>query len=218
MLSPFKIAKVVLLSSPAVVAAVEPNAHVHAAALLSATVDLRRAERTHFVLAQTVPLATAAGIEAAATGVVHFFRYGCRVGPAPVKRCEFGIGLEESSGENGLQMWLHSHGWGRHESLRILHLLLCLFFLPLPLALSSLLVEQRPDAYATCFGAEMAAKSVCAGESATAAPLFAGRERSLANEFLFARMQTFVAFAIVLARKGFATDSADKRSFVGVGA
>ena len=64
----------------------------------------------------------------------------------------------------------------------------------------------------------MAAQGVGAGESPAAAPGAAGAELAAADEFLFAAVEAFVAFAVVLAGEGFAADGADKRPFVGVGA
>lgn len=64
----------------------------------------------------------------------------------------------------------------------------------------------------------MAAQSVRTGEAAAAAPLSASRELAAADEFLFAGMEAFVAFAVVLPCECFAAYCAHKWSFVGVGA
>lgn len=64
----------------------------------------------------------------------------------------------------------------------------------------------------------MTAQGVRTRETAAAAPLSAPREVSTTNEFLFPRMQTFVTLPIVLPRKRFAADGANKRSFIGMGA
>lgn len=80
------------------------------------------------------------------------------------------------------------------------------------------LVEERADTDAACFGAEVAAEGVGAGKAAVAAPGGAGEERSGTDVFLFAGVEAFVAFSVVLARKGFAADGADEGTFVGVGA
>ena len=64
----------------------------------------------------------------------------------------------------------------------------------------------------------MTAQGVRTRETAAAAPLPAPREVSTTNKFLFPGMQTFVALPIVLSRKRFAADGANKRSFIGVGA
>jgi hypothetical protein len=80
------------------------------------------------------------------------------------------------------------------------------------------LVEQRLDTDAAGFGAEMSAKSVCARESSSTSPLTAAGELASTDEFLFAGVEPFVAFSIVLARECFAAYCADEGSFVGVGA
>ena len=64
----------------------------------------------------------------------------------------------------------------------------------------------------------MAAKSVGACEAATATPVAAGAEFAAADEFLLAAVETFVAFAVVLACESLAADGANKGTFVGVGA
>ena len=84
------------------------------------------------------------------------------------------------------------------------------------LPLRRFLVEERFDAHAASFRAEVAAQSVCAGEASSTTPLGAGLESAFADEFLLAGVQAFVAFAVVLAREGFAADGADKWSLVGV--
>lgn len=63
----------------------------------------------------------------------------------------------------------------------------------------------------------MAAERVGAGETAAAAPGAAGAELAAADEFLLAAVEALVAFAVVLAREGFAADGADEGTFVGVG-
>ena len=64
----------------------------------------------------------------------------------------------------------------------------------------------------------MAPQGVGAREASAAAPVAARAELAAADEFFFARVEPFVAFAVVLAREGFAADGADKGAFVGVGA
>lgn len=81
-----------------------------------------------------------------------------------------------------------------------------------------LLVEERLDAYPARLGAEMAAQSICTGESAATTPLSASRELAAADEFLFAGMEAFVAFAVVLSCKCFTAHCAYEWSFVSVGA
>ena len=86
-----------------------------------------------------------------------------------------------------------------------------------PLALLRFFVQQWPNADATGLRPEMTAQSVGTSETAATAPLSASREIPTTDKFLFPGMQTFMSFPIVLARKGFAADCADKRSFIGVG-
>ena len=64
----------------------------------------------------------------------------------------------------------------------------------------------------------MAAQRVGAGEPPAAAPVAACAQLAAADEFFLAGMETLVAFAVVLAGKGFAADGADEGAFVGVGA
>ena len=64
----------------------------------------------------------------------------------------------------------------------------------------------------------MPAQGVGAREAPSAAPAPACAELAAADEFLLARVQTLVAFAIVLAGERFAADGADEGAFVGVGA
>lgn len=60
----------------------------------------------------------------------------------------------------------------------------------------------------------MTSKSICTGESSTAAPVVAILEVATADKLLLARMETFMSLAIVLAREGFPTDTADERTLV----
>ena len=90
-------------------------------------------------------------------------------------------------------------------------------FVVQPLPFERLFVQERFDADAACFAAEMAAQSVGACEAATAAPVTAAGEFASADEFLFTGVETLVPFAVVLARKGLAADGADEGSLVGVG-
>ena len=64
----------------------------------------------------------------------------------------------------------------------------------------------------------MAPQGVGARETPAATPVAACAELAAADEFLLAGMEALVAFAVVLAREGFAADGADERAFVGVGA
>jgi hypothetical protein len=57
-------------------------------------------------------------------------------------------------------------------------------------------------------------KSVRTSKSAPTTPTGATLQITTADELLLARMQTLVAFAIVLACEGFTTDRANERSFV----
>ena len=91
-------------------------------------------------------------------------------------------------------------------------------FLEQALAFCRLLVEEWLDAHPAGFGAEVAAQRICACEAPATAPGAGIGEVAFADEFLLAGVEAFVAFAIVLAGKGFATDGADEGPFVGVGA
>ena len=84
------------------------------------------------------------------------------------------------------------------------------------LSLRCFFVEERFDAHPASFGTEVTAQSVSACEAPPTAPLGAALQRAFADEFLLARVQAFVAFAVVLAREGFAADCADEWAFVGV--
>jgi hypothetical protein len=63
----------------------------------------------------------------------------------------------------------------------------------------------------------MPAKSVGAGEPPAATPVVAVLQVATANELFLSRVQTFMTFTVVLARKSLATNAANKRPFVGVG-
>ena len=63
----------------------------------------------------------------------------------------------------------------------------------------------------------MAAQRVRASKAPSTAPRAAGAELATADEFLFAAVEAFVAFAVVLAGEGFAAYCTDERSFVGMG-
>jgi hypothetical protein len=64
----------------------------------------------------------------------------------------------------------------------------------------------------------MPSQSVGARKPTAAAPVLAGlrAQFAAADEFLLARVQPFVALAIVLSCKSFAANSADEGAFVGV--
>lgn len=62
----------------------------------------------------------------------------------------------------------------------------------------------------------MAAEGIGASEASAAAPLSALLQFTLADELLFARVQAFVALAVVLPREGFVAYGADERSLVGM--
>lgn len=64
----------------------------------------------------------------------------------------------------------------------------------------------------------MAPQCVGTSEAAATAPRATGTKFAAADEFLFARVEAFMSFSIVLACKGLATDGADEGSFVGMGA
>lgn len=75
-------------------------------------------------------------------------------------------------------------------------------------------LEQRADADAASFRAEMAAESVGAGEASPAAPVVAVFEVAAADELLLAGVQAFVALAVVLARECLAAHAADEGALV----
>lgn len=64
----------------------------------------------------------------------------------------------------------------------------------------------------------MAPQCIGTSEAAATAPRATGTEFAAADKFLFARVEAFMTFAIVLACEGLATDSADEGSFVGMSA
>lgn len=97
-------------------------------------------------------------------------------------------------------------------------LLLLLLFGDDAVALLGLLIKQWLDADTASLGPEVAAEGVCTRKSTTAAPVTASRKVTAADELFLARMETLVAFAVVLSGEGFTTDCAHERSFVGVSA
>ena len=86
------------------------------------------------------------------------------------------------------------------------------------LAFRRFLVQERLDADPPSFTAEMPAEGVGTGKAPATAPLATGAQLATADEFLLAGVEAFVAFAVVLAREGFAADGTDERALVGVGA
>jgi hypothetical protein len=62
----------------------------------------------------------------------------------------------------------------------------------------------------------MATQGVCAGESATTAPVRTTLESAATHELLLARVQTFVTLAVVLASECFAAHRANERSLIRV--
>lgn len=64
----------------------------------------------------------------------------------------------------------------------------------------------------------MATQCVGACEAASTAPATTAGQLPSADEFLLARVEALVAFAVVLAGKGLAADGADEGALVGVGA
>jgi hypothetical protein len=60
----------------------------------------------------------------------------------------------------------------------------------------------------------VAAKGIRASKAPAATPLASDFKVTLADEFLFAAVQTFMAFTVVLARKGLAAEGAYKGSLV----
>ena len=62
----------------------------------------------------------------------------------------------------------------------------------------------------------MSTQSISTRKPATAAPIVAILELASAHEFLFAAVETLVAFTIVLPGEGFAAVTADKWTFIGM--
>ena len=86
----------------------------------------------------------------------------------------------------------------------------------LSLPFHRLFVQQRLDTDPAGLASEVAAEGVSAGEAPATAPVAAGPQLAFADEALLAAVQAFVAFAVVLAREGFAADSAYEGPLVGV--
>jgi hypothetical protein len=70
----------------------------------------------------------------------------------------------------------------------LLYILLHVLLVPQPLPLDVLFVQQRLDADAPSFRAEMAAEGVGASEAPAAAPLSALLQLALADKLLLARV------------------------------
>lgn len=98
------------------------------------------------------------------------------------------------------------------DSLLLCHALLA----PLSLALYHFLVQQRLDADPASLGPEMSSESISTGETPSTTPLPTSLQVALADELLLARVEALVTLAIMLSRKGFATDCANEWSLVGV--
>lgn len=62
----------------------------------------------------------------------------------------------------------------------------------------------------------MATQSISSRKAAPTTPLTTGLEITLTYKFLLSRVQTFMALAIMLACKGFATNGTNKRSLIRV--
>jgi hypothetical protein len=93
-----------------------------------------------------------------------------------------------------------------------------LLILPNTLSFYHLLVQQGLDAYPTRLGPEMAAKGIGSGESPATTPLPASLQFTFADKLFLTRMQTLVAFPIMLSSKSFPTDRAYKRPLIRVSA
>lgn len=91
-----------------------------------------------------------------------------------------------------------------------------LLLLCLPALLLGLLLEQRADADAARFRAEMPAEGVGASKAAAATPVIIVLEDAAADKLLLSAVEALVPLAIVLAGKGFAADGADKGTLVRV--
>ena len=92
----------------------------------------------------------------------------------------------------------------------LLHALL----VPDALPLEHFLVEESLDADAPGLGAEMPAERIGAGKSSTTAPAPATLELAFANKLLLARVEPFVALAIVLSGKSLSTYRTNKRTLI----
>jgi hypothetical protein len=95
-------------------------------------------------------------------------------------------------------------------------LCLLLFLEPSLLSLGGFFVQQGFDANTTGFRPEVSTQGICAGESATATPVRATLKSASTNELLLTRVQTFVAFAIMLARESFTADRANEWALIRV--
>ena len=86
------------------------------------------------------------------------------------------------------------------------------------LSFRPLFFEERLDANSTCFRPEMSPQSICSGKSPATPPVLT-RSRAkftLADKFLLAAVEAFVAFAIVLSGERFATDGTHEWSLIGM--
>jgi hypothetical protein len=95
--------------------------------------------------------------------------------------------------------------------------LLHLLFVPNSLPLKHLLIEKGFYANTSSFRTEMPTKGICAGKAPGTTPRSTSLEITLADKLFVARMQPFVALAVVLARKGLAAHCAYERPLVRVG-
>lgn len=78
------------------------------------------------------------------------------------------------------------------------------------------LLQQRAYTNPTSFAAEMAAESIGARKPSSTSPDPIGFEIPAADEFLLARVESFVAFSIVLTSERLGTYCAHERTFVRV--
>lgn len=81
-------------------------------------------------------------------------------------------------------------------------------------SLGGFLLQQRAYTNPSSFAAEMAAESIGTCKSSSASPDPAGFEIPATDEFLFARVESFVAFPIVLASESLGAYGAHEGAFV----
>ena len=168
----------------------------------------------------------AGGVEAAAATdtdhlpAIHIVR-PTRSELIPLDALQRGVLRQERRGEGkgpvGRRGSLHLR-FGRTAAHGHVHVVPHHLLVKQPLALHGLFVQQRLDADPPCLAPEMSAEGVGAREPSATAPVPACAELAAADEFFLARVEAFVAFAVVLAGEGFAADGADERAFVRVGA
>jgi len=180
--------------------------------LLCAWPDL---EFAHVIVRQAVPFPTGRRVEAAVAGIILVHAL-TSIHLAPIETCKLRVHLQQRRRQDRVELRLLSHRHGSHEALLTLQLVLSLLLEPVLLPLRRFLVEQWLDTYPAGFGAEVPSKCIRSCKSATAAPCLCRLERASTDEFLLARMQSFMTFPIVLSREGFATDCTYEWPLVGM--